>query len=858
MYDSLKNSIRSAVYTNGTGDITGQSLQDLLVQIVDALNGAAQYKGVAIPSTNPGSPAGRTFYLATQSGNYASFGVTLDGKKLCVLIWDGSSWSKTELSVPTTSELTAVSNAVTALAAKVSEGSVFAGIATPATNPGTPTGKVTYISTTSGTYTNFDGNAHSVAEGDMMVISYSSGTWTFSTLRIFDKKFSDEDNQMKFDRATTPVGVVEYNGQMLSGGGWTSSNSFMLLRVIPGQKIYMKDTANITRSYLTDFSGQPASGYTFSQSSDSTYQYDMAKTFDDTVPSDAKYLYIVVANQYGELPDTITVDGYDIKKSVAEHIVTAEAGIQDALDKSDDNIHDIASIRQHYWDLCNNYGWSSERVTTALNHDVDDKVYIRQLNENDTAWSFVADNYFNSGLKVAKCVCTAAGNASVNTARLTLPFSTTMLAKLQAGGKYIKVFVELYSEWGYICSLYRASTVIENLSNYSWRNGRKVVEFGAFPAADIATNDSSRYISVLVGQYPGHDLYIGRIHFFVVDSISDTVEAPAAYAAVNTNEVEYVLSFENGENADIIKANDEVKCFRYFKESYKDSGRLNIAFFSDIHGDSVNYERYKQFCEYYAAWIGLKLHGGDSVSSNSTNDFTYWDDPTILNVIGNHDALDGNNENTLTAGDCYTKYIAPFVASWDVTYTAGVCYYYKDIAASNIRLIVLDIIHLDETQKTWFASVLDSARLAGISVIVCEHYPISTDMTYLRESAWCTADKTSSIGIAAELRISVRDFVTAGGKFVCWLAGHTHYDILAIDETYGKQLCVSIGTAQKANSADRDNRRATGTQSQDLFDIISVDETNGLLTLFRVGVQEDKYLRVKNPLCIDYKNLKLY
>lgn len=184
MYDSIKNSIRAAVYTNGTGDITGQALQDLLVDIVDALNGAAQYKGVAIPSTNPGTPAGRTFYLATQAGTYTDFGsLVLDGTKLAVLVWDGSSWTKTELAVPTSSELSTISTALTALTTKMGEGSVYAGIATPATNPGTPTGKVFYLATQAGGYTNF--NAISVLDG-LTILSYSGGSWTSSVVYTLD------------------------------------------------------------------------------------------------------------------------------------------------------------------------------------------------------------------------------------------------------------------------------------------------------------------------------------------------------------------------------------------------------------------------------------------------------------------------------------------------------------------------------------------------------------------------------------------------------------------------------------------------------------------------------------------------
>lgn len=72
-------------------------MQSVLLSMIGALGTKAQFAGVAVPGTNPGAPDGNVFYIATEKGTYANFGgITLDGGKLAVLVYDGT-WKKQEV-----------------------------------------------------------------------------------------------------------------------------------------------------------------------------------------------------------------------------------------------------------------------------------------------------------------------------------------------------------------------------------------------------------------------------------------------------------------------------------------------------------------------------------------------------------------------------------------------------------------------------------------------------------------------------------------------------------------------------------------------------------------------------------------
>lgn len=92
-YDNLIESIKDAIKNNNKQAITGQVLQDTLLDIVSQLGKNYAFGGVATPSTNPGTPEVNTFYIATEAGGYAYMGgVELAEGEVALIAFDGTRW----------------------------------------------------------------------------------------------------------------------------------------------------------------------------------------------------------------------------------------------------------------------------------------------------------------------------------------------------------------------------------------------------------------------------------------------------------------------------------------------------------------------------------------------------------------------------------------------------------------------------------------------------------------------------------------------------------------------------------------------------------------------------------------------
>lgn len=74
-YNTLKKDIATAVKANGTGDITGDRLQQVLLSIVNTMGMGYQFVGVATPTTTPppGDPQIPRFWIAAGQGAYTHF-----------------------------------------------------------------------------------------------------------------------------------------------------------------------------------------------------------------------------------------------------------------------------------------------------------------------------------------------------------------------------------------------------------------------------------------------------------------------------------------------------------------------------------------------------------------------------------------------------------------------------------------------------------------------------------------------------------------------------------------------------------------------------------------------------------------
>lgn len=91
----LKEAIASVIKTNNNQEITGQLLQNALNNIITNVGENATFAGIATPTTNPGTPDGPVFYIATTAGSYSNFGsLEVSNGETVILQWNNGTWTK--------------------------------------------------------------------------------------------------------------------------------------------------------------------------------------------------------------------------------------------------------------------------------------------------------------------------------------------------------------------------------------------------------------------------------------------------------------------------------------------------------------------------------------------------------------------------------------------------------------------------------------------------------------------------------------------------------------------------------------------------------------------------------------------
>lgn len=89
-WSDLKAAVAEVVKTNGNQEITGQTLQNILNSIISNVGKDCTFAGIATPTTNPGTPDGNVFYLATQVGTYSNFNsIIIEKGEAVILEWRG-------------------------------------------------------------------------------------------------------------------------------------------------------------------------------------------------------------------------------------------------------------------------------------------------------------------------------------------------------------------------------------------------------------------------------------------------------------------------------------------------------------------------------------------------------------------------------------------------------------------------------------------------------------------------------------------------------------------------------------------------------------------------------------------------
>lgn len=98
-WDNLKAAIQDVIKENGNEEITGQVLQNTLLSIVNNLGENATFVGLATPQTNPGTPDGVIFYVATQQGTYQYFNNLAVNKGETAIFLYKTNWTKISIAV---------------------------------------------------------------------------------------------------------------------------------------------------------------------------------------------------------------------------------------------------------------------------------------------------------------------------------------------------------------------------------------------------------------------------------------------------------------------------------------------------------------------------------------------------------------------------------------------------------------------------------------------------------------------------------------------------------------------------------------------------------------------------------------
>lgn len=96
-YSNIKAEVAANITSNNANQITGEIVRNVLNDIITALGLGYQFMGFCTPTTNPGTPDARVFYIAQEDGTYVNFG-GLQVVGISFLFWSNQ-WTAVHLNV---------------------------------------------------------------------------------------------------------------------------------------------------------------------------------------------------------------------------------------------------------------------------------------------------------------------------------------------------------------------------------------------------------------------------------------------------------------------------------------------------------------------------------------------------------------------------------------------------------------------------------------------------------------------------------------------------------------------------------------------------------------------------------------
>lgn len=790
-------------------------------------------------------------------------------------------------------------------------GFIFKGVATPSTNPGTPTERVAYLASEPGTYTNFGG----IVISGLSTLTFS-GSWSATPLSISldieqargqsttavmsQKAVTDElitiDDKIYADQVVDISQLSPVLGYISNTGGWTVSASTSKTRtlfvpVTPGKTYTMTQGSGSGTQYYTILdtlfntaSSQSQSAIDYATGYSGRVTLNAGSSIALTIPNDGHYL-MVRADLSG---------GSSFAPTITEKIA-----VKDMIEEKE-NV-DLSSLTI----LAKWIGANGSPVSNEGSKHIVVNVSNKEAVEI-TAGAQAAYYTWASAVSNASWTPTLA-------TRYTIDANTTSRSYIPQGANYLIIGVMSSSSSGIdytpaavilisniLDTLLGSLSSVEDLKNIHYKPlGGSFYVQGGIASADGSDNPTpwrvrSEYMPTKKGDvisiaynsqqvriveyddtktlvadtaWYSSDRYVvsgdGYVRITLANANSSSNLTPDGVLAVITMPVRCNISDLNARMKDILPTLKRPPRV----DSTTQGSVLTFLHFSDLHVDRrLEIHRIVEFYNLNANIIDDIINTGDTqdrgFESGIANYTAVSGTENILQVIGNHDCYKSPSTSWSyeTKTNVYNRFIKPFVANWGVTQPAnaesnGYNYWYKDYADYGIRLIGIDCIYWDSTQATWLQGVLSDALTNEYAVVCASHFkpvitniPCNMDDLTLQET---TPNASFILNTAAT--DAVKAFIDGGGEFICWLTGHEHKDYIGYATSYPNQLVIGVSLAQcgpRASYGVMD--RVEGMKSQDLFNMVGFDTYNKQVRILRVGADFDCFMRSKKSLCINY------
>lgn len=758
----------------------------------------------------------------------------------------------------------------------------YAGIATPATNPGTPDQNVFYIASTPGAYTNFN-NVY-IKNGEIAILKYNGGwsveTTGASTIKwVNENKFKFYFNSFNIIKSIDGLGetvVALTNVKLINGRKYririetavpyTPTENTTIKIMSESSLSSIKQVAQLQNIEVSDnifsFTWDLATGENYrlgfySQNAQSSPSSINVSLYEDFVPISYVGEIVPYFGSYIDITPTSIFIPDNSRMIVGGKYIRTYENI--TLNKSDSDQSGVVLYNIHN----GNFRYSATAAYEYIDGDYilftigyGERICSLPLtyytyNGESVFSQFVSDNELT---RIAYIAGTGAAKINITDTEIVIP---AYLRIIYGGG-----------------NVYRLMEPV-NIQRVAPSTSGTQTEY-------ILFNPSNNEITTIAeNEISAQTIGEKYILFNVANGLTGCTlsfneytyngESPILPAVKNVKNI--VTQNKHKESALVNTA------LYNGNESIKNSNKISILHLTDIHGDTTNIGRIIEYFNEYLQFLDFSIHTGDSVSNVITdpNPFEQVDGGnTILNVAGNHEAWlqTSDNDYFATEKQVYDKIFANNIASWGVVQpqdaaTLGKCYYYKDVR--NFRLIVLDSTHWHtggnahitddaSVQKAWFESVLADAITNNKMVICALHYPPVNGLDIVRNvdgfNTLAAQKATDPVIIGDgwfaqdEIFGCVDTFKTNGGKFVCWIAGHTHMDYFGLVHGHQNQLFVVLSSSGQKSSPQGAN--IPGTNAQDNFNIITlsfISNAEMIIKIVRIGNDYDIYNRHKNTLC---------